>query len=207
MSSNITLRIKADSAYCSGALISPDLMAHPATSTDLVLTCAHFFRSRSGQVRVAGSSFRAEVLGVVSIPGTDLAVARLSKQSPPRDLIGISDRPPTWFSNTVTEGFGGSAKQPRLRFGRVIFRTPVAFSRRLDTLVRPGAVIYNNPKAIRGDSGGPVFEGGKIVAVQSLISDPFGYNLGLATVSQVGPHRRAIARAIEALQGAYPSLD
>jgi len=43
----------------------------------------------------------------------------------------------------------------------------------------------------------------EIVAVQSMITDPFGWNTGLATVAQVAPHRRAIRAAVEALDAAY----
>lgn len=46
-------------------------------------------------------------------------------------------------------------------------------------------MIFNTTPAVKGDSGGPVIADGKVFAVQSLILDPFGVNLGVATVSLI----------------------
>ena len=51
------------------------------------------------------------------------------------------------------------------------------------TRVRPAGLVYANPPAVKGDSGGPVLVGGKVIGVQSLILDPRGINLRIATVS------------------------
>lgn len=202
MSSAITVRLSSGGAYCSGVLISPDLGAGRA-ATDLVLTCAHFVRGRSGPIRVGGAFFHARVLGAVRIPRTDLAVLRLDRMSPPKDLLRVSTRRAPFFARSVTEGFGGSRHRKQERPGRVWARTPLALGRNLRTFVTSAAILHNRPPAVKGDSGGPVIVGGEIVAVQSMITDPFGVNTGLATVAQVAPHRRALRAAIGALEQAY----
>ncbi|AJE33226.1 hypothetical protein B842_06885 [Corynebacterium humireducens NBRC 106098 = DSM 45392] len=201
--SAITVRLSSGRAYCSGVLISPDLEATPASRTEYVLTCAHFLRERSGPIRVGGAHFHARVLGAVRIPRTDLAVLRLDRPSPPKQLLRLSTHPAPWLAPTVTEGFGKSWHRLQHRTGRVLGRTPFALGRNLRTLVTSAAVLFNNPRAVKGDSGGPVLVDREIVAVQSMITDPFGWNTGLATVAQVAPHRRAIRAAVEALDAAY----
>ncbi len=184
-------------------LISPDLDAAPAARTEYVLTCSHFLRERTGPIRVGGAHFHARVLGAVRIPRTDLAVLRLDRASPPRQLLRLSTHPAPWSAAAVTEGFGRSRNRLQRRIGRVVLRIPLALGRNLRTLVTSAAVLYNNPRAVKGDSGGPVVIDRQIVAVQSMISDPFGWNTGLATVAQVAPHRRAVRAAVEALAAAY----
>lgn len=203
MTSSLTVRLSAGRSYCSGVLISPDLEAASVARTDLVLSCAHFLRERTGPVSVRGAVFPAEVLGAVRIPRTDLAVLRLDRMSPPRDLLRVSTSPAHLFSPTVTVGFGGGLRRPAERFGRVFARSRFALGRNLRTLITSAAMVHNRPKAVKGDSGGPVIVDGEIAAVQSLIADPFGVNTGIATVAQVAPHRRAIAEAVERLQRAY----
>lgn len=199
MSSAITVRLSSGRSYCSGVLISPDLQAAPDTRTDLVLSCAHFLRGRTGPIKVGTS----QVLGAVRIPRTDLAVLRLDTPSAPVDLLRLATSPAPWLARTRTEGFGGGARGVQQRHGRVIAHSPFALGRNLRTLVTSAAVLYNRPKAIKGDSGGPVIVDHEIVAVQALISDPLGYNLGIATVAQVAAHRGKIAAAVTALQRAY----
>lgn len=188
-------------------LINPDLESATAARSDLVLTCSHFFRGKTGPFKVGGANFRAKVLGAVLIPLTDLAVARLDRYSPAQDLLGLSTSHTPWFASAITHGFGGSFHQRRERYGRVVAYTPISLSRNLKTIVRPGALLYNNPPAVRGDSGGPVIINGEITGVQSLIVDPFGKNLKLATISQVSPHLDKIRAAVKALQQAYPSSE
>ncbi|MCS5479470.1 serine protease [Corynebacterium sp. YIM 101645] len=199
MSSAITVRLSAGRSYCSGVLISPDLQAAAATRTDLVLSCAHFLRGRTGPIKVG----RAHVLGAVRIPRTDLAVLRLDTPAPPADLLRLSTSRAPWLAPTRTEGFGGGSRRVQQRHGRVIAHLPFALGRNLRTLVTSATILHNRSKAIKGDSGGPVIVDEEIVAVQALISDPFGYNLGIATVAQVAAHREKIAAAVAALQRAY----
>lgn len=203
MSSSITLRLKSGRSYCSGVLISPDLGAAVDARTDLVLTCAHFLRERRGPISVDGAWFPAKVLGAVRIPRTDIAVLRLDTPSPPKDLLRLATSPAPFLAPTVTEGFGGGLRRPARRPGLVVGRSPIALGRNLRTFVTSAAILYNNPKAIKGDSGGPVIVNGEIVAVQSLVLDPLGVNTGIATVAQVAAHRRSIGAAVAALQQAY----
>lgn len=207
MSANFTLRISGQGSFCSGVLISPDLESATSARADLVLTCAHYFRGKTGPFTVGGAHFRAHVLGAVRIPLTDLAVVRLDQLSPAQDLLGLSTSRAPWLASTITQGFGASFRQRRERYGRVVAYTPIGLSRNLTTIVRPGALLYNNPPAVRGDSGGPVIIDEEIVGVQSLIADPFGKNLKIATISSVSPHLEKIRAAVNALQQAYPASD
>ncbi|MDO5511153.1 trypsin-like serine protease [Corynebacterium sp.] len=202
MSHAITVRLSAGPAYCSGVLISPDATAGES-STEYILSCAHFLRERSGPIRVGGAFFHARILGAVRLPRTDLAVLRMDRPSPQKHLLRVATHPSPFLAATRTEGFGKSWHRKRERFGRVVARVPFALGRNLSTLVSSAAILYNRPMAVKGDSGGPVIIGEEIVAVQSMITDPFGVNTGLATVAQVAPHRRAILAAVRALEQAY----
>ena len=158
--------------YCSGALIAPDI----------VLSCAHFFRERphtGAQVRIDGSVFPVDSLH--TMPGTDVALVRLPERVDATPFVlGPSPRP---LSRTLTLGFGGQARSVQARPGVYLGTLPVSWSRKRVTRVRPAGLVYANPPAVKGDSGGPVLVGGKVIGVQSLILDPRGTNLRIATVS------------------------
>ena len=202
MSHAITVRLSSGRSYCSGVLIAPDLTGGEAT-TEYALSCAHFLRERTGEIKVGGAFFHARIRGAVRIPRTDIAVLRMDRPSPPKQLLRLSTHGAPWLAPTRTEGFGKSWHRKRERFGRVIARTPFALGRNLATFVTSAAILHNNPKAVKGDSGGPVIIDDEVVAVQSMITDPFGINTGLATVAQVATHRRAIRAAVHALEEAY----
>ena len=157
--------------YCSGALIAPDI----------VLTCAHFFRERlhtGARVRIDGSVFPVDSLHILA--GTDVALVRLPDrvEATPFEL-GPS---PRLFARTLTLGYGGQARSVQARPGVYLGTLPVSWSRKRVTRVRPAGVVYANPPAVKGDSGGPVLVGGKVVGVQSLILDPGGTNLRLSLI-------------------------
>lgn len=158
--------------YCSGVLIGPDV----------VLTCAHFFARReasSVSVRVDGSAYPLSSLSTVR--GTDVALVRLPKPVEASPLpLGPLPRP---LSRTMTLGFGGRADSVQTRPGLFLGTLPLSWSRTGATRVRPAGLLYANPPAVKGDSGGPVLVDGKVVGVQSLILDPWGRNLRIATVS------------------------
>lgn len=196
-----TIRIGLRTGYCSGVLISPDLQHSPATRTRFALTCAHYFHTGRIGVGVSGRSFHTTLEDVRKVPWSDLAVVRLAKAAPVHDLPGIANYRAPWLSRATTHGFGKIPKSTRSaeKPGRIIGRVPFALSRELKTFVRSGAVVYNNPPAIPGDSGGPVMVGETVVALQSLILNPFGRNLRIATASQVAPHLPAIRRALAEL--------
>lgn len=196
-----TIRIGLRTGYCSGVLVALDLQHAPAATTDLALTCAHYFDTDRSGTAVRGRNFHSTVAAVRKISWTDLAVIRLAKQSPRLELPGIATYRAPWLHRATTHGFGGTRKTARSaeRPGRVYGHVPIAMSRELKTFVRSGAVLHNNPPAIPGDSGGPVIMGDKVVALQSLILNPFGRNLRVATASQLAPHLPAIHRAIREL--------
>lgn len=153
---------------------------------DVVLTCGHFLNGREReQVRVLLDGSRQRVLSTTRFPGTDIALLKLHR---PVDVSPLAvGGVPRIGSRTVTFGFGGHAKAPAVRPGRYLATMPVAVSRGIRTVVRPAGLVVSTPPAVKGDSGGPVLVGGKIVGVQSLILDPFGINLRLATVSLMRP--------------------
>lgn len=168
--------------YCSGVLVAP------AT----VLTCAHFLAPRAtnlGRVRCSfgaqGASARAAPRAVAAAyfaPGTDLALAYLDRpvEIEAGGFFGFGPAPRA-LDPTVTLGYGAKASVPQPRPGRFVAALPLAVSHELRTVVRPAGLVAAG--AVKGDSGGPVLCGGKIVGVQSLILNPGGRNLHLATVS------------------------
>lgn len=165
-------RLTAPGGYCSGALIAPDI----------VLTCAHFFARRGWagvRVRIDGSAYDPAHAHVMR--GTDIALVRLSQPADAPVLpLGPSPRP---LARTLTLGFGGKAQHVQTRPGVFLGTLPAAWSRNRATQVRPAGLVVANTPAVRGDSGGPVMADGKVVGVQSLILDPLGVNLRLATVA------------------------
>lgn len=170
------VRITAPGGYCSGTLIGPET----------VLTCAHFLATADAatvRCAVAGTARRARAVELY--PDTDIAVVYLDSPVDTAQPFPRFGPPPKPFTSTVTFGFGGRARQPAARVGRFITALPCAVSRSGTTVVRPAGFVFNAPPAIKGDSGGPVIADGRIVAVQSLILDPLGRNLGLATVSLI----------------------
>lgn len=214
IASSTTVRLNERNRVCSGVLIAEPHSGtgHAAEGpriTRLVLTCAHFFRTaprRGYQVTgfTGGKKWRRRILAVRTIDGTDCALALLHHPVEAPALLGLSAARPEWGQEVTTYGFGGldgaagrQAAQPR--WGRVLFGLPLAFGRNLRTVVRPAALVRNAPPAVKGDSGGPVIADGTIVATQSLIADPFGTNLGVATVSVLAPHLPAIRAAAAAL--------
>lgn len=199
MDSSPAIRIGGKAGYCSGVLIAPDLQHAVQARTSLALTCAHYFHSGRGKVPVRGKAFHTQLAEVRKIPWTDIAVVRLASECPIQDLPAVATQRVRWLKPTTTFGFGGNPDAYQLRPGRMIAQVPISLSRDLHTFVRAGAMLYNSPAAIRGDSGGPVISEGEVIGLQSLILDPFGHNLGIATVSQVAPHRKAIRRAIAEL--------
>lgn len=200
-----TVRLTAPASYCSGVLIAEDLEPHRSQETSIVLTCAHFFRDLSPQnfpIRVSGAGFRRQISAVRKIDGSDIAVAKLASAAPARTLPGVTRRRIMWWQHTQTYGYGAKHRTRQLKPGLMLATLPVSLSRNLSTLVAPAGLVLNRPRAVKGDSGGPVLGAGELLATQSLILDPFGLRTPIATVSLLGPHRRAIARAVAALSGA-----
>lgn len=165
-------RLTAPGGYCSGALIAPDI----------VLTCAHFLARRGWagvRVRIDGSAYNPAHVHVMR--GTDIALVRLSQPADAPALpLGPRPRP---LARTLTLGFGGKAQHVQTRPGVYLGTLPAAWSRNRATTVSPAGLVVANPPAVKGDSGGPVMADGKVVGVQSLILDPLGVNLRLATVA------------------------
>ena len=165
-------RLAAPGGYCSGVLIAPDI----------VLTCAHFLARRGWagvRVRINGSAYDPAHVHVMR--GTDIALVRLSKPADAPVLpLGPMPRP---LARTLTLGFGGKAQHVQTRPGVYLGTLPSAWSRNRQTSVSPAGLVVANPPAVKGDSGGPVMADGKVVGVQSLILDPLGVNLRLATVA------------------------
>lgn len=198
-----TVRLTAPTSYCSGVLIAADLGAHSAKATAFVLTCAHFFRGLPANpvpaITVTGPGFRRTVSAVRRIRGTDIAVAKLDSPAPARALPPVTRRGAVWMQRIVTYGYGGRRTTASEKPGRALITLPLSLSRNLSTLVAPAGLVLNRPGAIKGDSGGPIFGAGEVLATQSLVLDPAGVQTPLATTSLLGSHRGALRRAIGAL--------
>lgn len=203
MARPFTVKFSQNRSYCTGTLIHDDLAPASNRPTDLVLTCRHYFRDRSIEDRIrvrSGNFFTSTVADWAGIPASDLAIVRMAKPSPPRDLPGLATGRPRLFSKCTTHGFGGGAREAVEKPGRIMGFLPFSFSRDRATVVAHPALTYNTPIAVKGDSGGPVIVDGEIAAVQSLVLDPFGRNVGVATVSMVGPMRGKLAAAVQLLR-------
>ncbi|SER50439.1 Trypsin [Corynebacterium cystitidis DSM 20524] len=174
-------RITNGRTFCSGVLID----------ASTALTCAHFFRESRHNTYVWVAGVRRVPRDIELIDGTDLAIVHL----PPITHVAAGDFPtfgstPTLLTPTVTAGFGGTVRGRdsfRLRRGWFLARSPIAVSRGMATVVRPAGFILNANPAIKGDSGGPVYAGGQLIGVQSLIFTPAGINLRIATTALLEP--------------------
>lgn len=200
--------IRAGKRYGSGILITESLGAARATKTDLVLTCAHFFKGDASTgyhvhgEEIAGKRFRRTVDSVRTINGTDLAVLRLHHPAPARNIPAVIPRKPGFLHSVTTIGFGGRVTTSLAKAGRFLTTLPITANKNLSTLVRPAGLVFNPNPAIRGDSGGPVISGGAVVGVQALILDPWGFNAKVATIALIDAaryaHLRAAVRALVA---------
>ncbi|AGS34825.1 hypothetical protein B841_06760 [Corynebacterium maris DSM 45190] len=191
------MRISRGRSYCSGVLIAADLAPRDHGVTDLVLTCAHFFRD-SPEGKIGGAHFHARIADLAVVKGTDLAVVRLTRPCTPRTLPGLARARIPLLARTTTQAFGGSRYRARTRRGRALWSFPLAVSRDC-TVVRAPVFLYNSPPAVNGDSGGPVLVHGRIAAVQSMILTVAGHHTGVATVAQTAPHRDSLAAAVAEL--------
>lgn len=181
------VRLQARSSYCTGTLVSPDV----------VLTCVHFFLPLLDNLHtvtcsVAGTQLRVDELHLFS--GTDIALVTLTAPVE-LDQFPSFGPPPALLAPTATFGFGGRARNPAVRTGRYLVRLPLAISRARYTRVRPAGLVLSG--AIKGDSGGPIVADGHIFAIQSLILDPFGKNLRVATAALLSPR---VADTLDALK-------
>lgn len=171
------VRVHTPTGYCSGVLIDPYF----------ILTARHFLRHRTaGDMFVFGDHWNRKVSGWIDLATTDISVLRLARH------IMEADHP------TISYGMGGG--KPQQRPGTIWFKFPQVIGKNYHTRVRHALVIRqpNNP-AIPGDSGGPVMVNNQLVGLQSLILDPYGKNLGVATISLISPHLGEIRAAMHRL--------
>ncbi|APT92534.1 hypothetical protein CPHO_06125 [Corynebacterium phocae] len=188
------VRIVAGKKYCSGVFISPDFQPSEGSSR-LVLTCAHFFRDLPAVPRVAARG--GTIAAVRQIDGTDMALVLLSRPGPRTRLPGLASVPPQLGAPLLTHGFGGGAKKVQTRSGVLVMPVPFAIARRTYTRLRHALIAFS--PAIKGDSGAAVEHNGAVVGIQSLVFDPLGTNLHIATIARVDkylPALRAAARAL-----------
>lgn len=212
------VRLSRGGRYCSGFLSSPGAVAAAIdgdrgvtsgpTSTDFVLTAAHFLRAGDDPsgILVSGAGIRATVRDARVIVGTDIAVVRLVDVVPTAALPALAPEVPPLFSTTVTHGFGGTrpGEPAQARRGLLLAKVPFAVSLNLRTRVRHAAVCVPTERnqVVYGDSGGPVFVAGGVIGVQSLL---VGYRhrelVNIATVAVLAPHLTAVRRAMGIMSG------
>ena len=215
MPSNHTVRIRSAGHYASGLLISEEHLnlaldsqsEMPAEKTITarathILTVDHFLRECGSVINIKGRNFSATASTSLSVFGTDLGLIKINGRAPTNALPCLAT---AWIfsgQKTTTYGFGGQpgARSAQAKPGRVIAPIPLSISRNRITRVTHGALIYNAPlKAIKGDSGGPVLIDGLVVGVQSMITDPGGFNTGIATIATLHEHFEALAQAMNSL--------
>ena len=188
------VRVHTPTGYCSGVLIDPYF----------ILTARHFLRHRTaGDMFVFGDHWNRKVSGWIDLATTDISVLRLARPimeaDHPTPLPTAASLPPlTRGTPTISYGMGGG--KPQQRPGTIWFQFPQFIGKNYHTRVRHALVIRqpNNP-AIPGDSGGPVMVNNQLVGLQSLILDPCGKNLGVATISLINPHLGEIRAAMRRL--------
>ena len=188
------VRVHTPTGYCSGVLIDPYF----------ILTARHFLRHRTaGDMFVFGDHWNRKVSGWIDLATTDISVLRLARPIMEADHPAITPTaaslpPLTRGTPTISYGMGGG--KPQQRPGTIWFKFPQVIGKNYHTRVRHALVIRqpNNP-AIPGDSGGPVMVNNQLVGLQSLILDPYGKNLGVATISLINPHLGEIRAAMHRL--------
>ncbi|MCS4535074.1 serine protease [Corynebacterium sp. HS2168-gen11] len=183
------LRISSPSSHASAV----------AVADDLVLTARHFLRKHTPDA--VWISSRSQPIGIVQwidIPGTDIAVALTHTPIPQAQPASLAPTHAWLGSTTVSFGYAGGVITEKP--GRIIGWLPIMTGRRMGLAVSPATLIFQPNPAIRGDSGGPIFCGTTLVALQSMITDPFGYNLKIATGALIRPHLGRIKRAMSQLQ-------
>src|SRR5699024_4168692 len=146
---------------------------------------------------------RQRLAAVRVIDGTDIAIALLQGSASQRQLLGVGNQFFYPGKKTATFGFGGNSTHAVVKAGTVITPSPISFSRGGHTRVRPAAIQFNTPKAIKGDSSDAVLSMRAheslptTNAVQALGVDPFGFKPGLATVAQHRPNKKALQKAAQ----------
>ena len=190
------VRVHTPTGYCSGVLIDPYF----------ILTARHFLRHRTaGDMFVFGDHWNRKVSGWIDLATTDISVLRLARPIMEADHPTITPLPtaaslPPLTRGTPTISYGMGGGKPQQRPGTIWFKFPQVIGKNYHTRVRHALVIRqpNNP-AIPGDSGGPVMVNNQLVGLQSLILDPYGKNLGVATISLISPHLGEIRAAMHRL--------
>ncbi len=182
------LRFSGPRSYCSGVLITPDM----------ALTAQHFLNKKvPNEISVSKPDYNGHIAGWIDIAGTDISVVKLATAVPEADTIMITDHRLRLGQRTYSIGHGNSTEP---KPGLVVAQLPLAVSKGLKNRVRFAGVIAQKTPAVRGDSGGPVFNDNGLMAIQSMIFDPYGKNVGLATVAELGPHAGKIKDAMRRLQ-------
>lgn len=197
-----TVRLNSAGRYATGVL-STGSAEQTIDQAEFIITAAHFLHGPASVIRVRNQAFSGIARKYLAIFGTDIAVLKLHRPAPPMQLPALASTSLRCGDTTLTTGFGGLARAvvPKELPGRVLTRIPGNVSRNSLTRVRHGALLLNAPgKAIRGDSGGPVLKDGQLHAIQSMITDPLGFNTGVATVALLSPFLSEIRWAMNRLR-------
>lgn len=190
------VKLSSGTGFCSGVRVAPTI----------VLSAKHFLRhTLPREIRISAPFDNVDsfctISGWIGIPHTDIAVVAAPL---PDDhsftnvaTVPISSTSLRLADRTISVGLGGASA---IKPGWVIATLPFACGKNIHTRVRHAAVLAQRDPAVRGDSGGPILIDGKVYALQSMILEPFGHNIGCATVAQIAPVARKIYSAMNQLQ-------
>lgn len=187
---DIVVQLCAQGESCTGFLIDDRT----------IVTAAHFLRGKTGAlaIRVHGSTKFSKVYA--KIPSTDVAVVILPTAVSCESYYPLASTPPMIGSRVYTIGYGGKKVARTLR-GRYLAPLFMSTNSTFETWIRRAGLVLSWPKAIPGDSGGPVFCDGKIVGLQSLVYNPKWTRIGVATISLLPAYRHSMRRTVAALKG------
>ncbi len=191
------VKLRSGHGFCSGVRIAPNF----------VLSAKHFLRHalpRDIQISAPCDTGHSacEIAGWIGIPHTDIAVVKAPLAGTPGfadvAVVPLSSRSLRLADRVISVGLGSGT--PDIKPGRVLGVLPFALGKNIHTRVRHAALLAQRHPAIRGDSGGPILIDGAVYALQSMILEPFGRNIGCATVAQVAPVAQKIHSAMNQLQ-------
>lgn len=170
---------------------------------NVVLSARHFLREAGGTPHPKAPEITVERARLYSSGTEGRITAREIPGSATSDLVMLRLAEPLHAPRYPSLGGalwpGAAIMMPSQKGwlkGLCIMVWPLQLARNLLTVATPSATVVHNHKAIKGDSGAPVLRGWEVVGIQSMITDPFGINLGFATTALVWPYTKRLGRIL-----------